>query len=336
MGVRKMIVVTGATGHIGNVLVRELLKSRESVRALVLPNDSLRPLDGFDVEIVYGDVTDIVSLKSAFTGADIVYHLAGIVTIMPGMSKALERVNVGGVRNVIDACRACGVRRLVYTSSIHAVAEPSHGIVIDESQPFDPDRVLGDYARSKARATLLLLDEVRRGGLNAVICCPTGVTGPYDYTVSNIGQLILDFASGHLKSYVSGAYDFVDVRDVANGLIAAAEKGHTGRHYIFSGAQVQVPELMQELAHRLECSAPTYRIPAVIARFAGTLASIYYRLIKRKPIFTAYSIDVLKSNSQVSSARACRELGFTSRPWKESIHDQVEWFRDEGMLHIRH
>ena len=330
-----MIVVTGATGHIGNVLIRELNTRRQIVRALVLPNDDCHPLDGLEVEIIRGDVTDLKSLESAFVGADIVFHLAGIVTIMPSMKKVLERVNVGGVCNVAKACRTSGVRRLVYTSSVHAIAEPPHGTVIDESQPFDPDGVLGDYARSKARATLVLLDEVRKGGLDAIICCPTGVIGPWDYGISNIGQLILDFASGYLKSYVRGAYDFVDVRDVANGLILAAEKGQTGRHYIFSGAQVQVPELMKELERNIGYPAPTYEIPAVIARVAGVLASVYYRLIRRRPVFTAYSIDVLSSNSQVSSARAREELGFTTRPWQDSICDHVNWFRSEGMLPTR-
>lgn len=327
-----MIVITGATGHIGNVLVRELIARGQTVRALVLPDDDCRPLLGFDTELVYGDVTDLSSLESAFAEADLVFHLAGIVTIMPSMKKVLERVNVGGMRNVVAACRTTGVRRLVYTSSIHAIAEPPHGTVIDESQPFDSDRVLGDYARSKARATLLLLDEVRKGGLDAVICCPTGVIGPWDYGISNIGQLILDFASGHLKSYVSGAYDYVDVRDVANGLILAAEKGQPGRHYIFSGAQVQVLELMKELEWNTGYPAPTYEIPSTIARAAGVLASVYYRLIRRRPVFTAYSIDVLRSNSQVTSARARAELGFTTRPWQDSIRDHVEWFRAEGML----
>jgi dihydroflavonol-4-reductase len=331
-----VLVVTGATGHIGNVLIRELLAGGAVVRALVLPDDDQRPLAGLNIETIRGDVTNSASLKSAFAGAELVFHLAGIVTIMPGMASLLERVNVGGMHNVIAACRASGVRRLVYTSSIHAVAEPPHGTVIDESQPFDPDRVLGDYARSKARATLLLLDEVRKGGLDAVICCPTGVIGPWDYGISNIGQLIFDFASGHLKSYVSGAYDFVDVRDVARGLILAADKGQLGRHYIFSGTQVQVPELMEELARDIGYPAPTYRIPAIIARTAGVLASSYYRLLRRKPVFTAYSIDVLRSNSLVSSARAREELGFTSRPWQESIRDHVEWFRTQGMLPTRH
>jgi dihydroflavonol-4-reductase len=331
-----VIVITGATGHIGNVLVRELTARGQTVRALVLPYDDCRPLAGLNAELVYGDVTDVLSLESAFAGAKLVFHLAGIVTITSSMKKVLDRVNVGGVRNVVAACHATGVHRLIYTSSIHAIAEPPHGTVIDETQPFDPDHVLGDYARSKARATLLLFDEVRKGELNAVICCPTGIIGPWDYGISNIGQLILDFASGHLKSYVRGAYDFVDVRDVANGLILAAEKGQAGRHYIFSGAQVQVSELMEELERNIGYPAPTYEIPSTIARAAGVLASVYYRIIRRRPVFTAYSIDVLRSNSLVSSARAREELRFTTRPWQDSIRDHVEWFRAEAMLPKRH
>ena len=325
-------VITGATGHIGNVLARELVAQGKKVRALVLENDGLRALSGLDIEIARGDVTNPESLNKAFEGAETVFHLAGIVTIMPHMKKVLEQVNINGTRNVADACRTTGVRRLVYTSSVHAIAEPPHGTVIDESQPFDSERVLGDYAWSKARASLLLLEEVDRGGLDAVICCPTGVIGPWDFNVSNIGQLILDYASGYLKSYVRGAYDFVDVRDVARGLMLAADKGQTSRHYILSGAQVQVKELMEELARSTGYPAPSYVIPPMIARMAGMLASAYYRLVRRQPVFTAYSIDVLKSNSVVSSARAREELGFTTRPWQDSIHGQVEWFRSEGML----
>ena len=327
-----MIVVTGATGHIGNVLVRELASRGQAVRAMVLPGDDHRPVAGVDVEIFDGDVTDLHRLESAFSGADLVFHLAGIVTIMPGMVKVLDRVNVGGMRNVIQACRNAGVRRLVYTSSVHAISEPPIGTVIDESQAFDPAAVLGDYARSKARATLLLLQAVARREIDAVVCCPTGIIGPWDFGVSSIGQLILDFSSGHLKSYVRGAYDFVDVRDVADGLIAAAEKGRSGRHYIFSGAQVRVPELMKVLAGEMGRPAPTFEIPFAVARAAGVLASVYYRLVRRKAVFTAYSIDVLRSNSQISCARAQEELDFHTRPWQDSIRDHVAWFRSQGML----
>jgi dihydroflavonol-4-reductase len=127
----------------------------------------------------------------------------------------------------------------------------------------------------------------------------------------------------------------VDVRDVANGLILAAENGNVGRHYILSGAQVQIIELMNELERNIGYPAPTFRIPSGIARAAGVLASAYYWLLRRRPVFTAYSIDVLRSNSQISSERSRKELGFTTRSWQESIHDHVEWFRTEGTLPIR-
>jgi len=180
-----------------------------------------------------------------------------------------------------------------------------------------------------------MLEEAQKPGLEIVVCCPTGVIGPYDFAISNIGQLILDFASGALNSYVSGAYDYVDVRDVARGLRLAAEKGQNGRYYILSGAQIQVPELMRELAKNTGLPAPTYRIPSWLARAAGVLASPYYRLLKKRPVFTAYSIDVLRSNSAISAARAREELGFASRPWQESIKDQVDWFREQGLLKLR-
>ena len=135
MGYRNgnVIVVTGATGHVGNVLIRELLTQGYVVRALVLPDDDYHSIKDLNTEIVRGDITKPPELEAAFSGADLVFHLAGIVTIMPGMAEVLDRVNVGGIRNVITACRATGVRRLVYTSSIHAIAEPPHGTVIDES-----------------------------------------------------------------------------------------------------------------------------------------------------------------------------------------------------------
>jgi len=132
-----VVIVTGATGHIGNVLVRELLAAGMVVHALVLPKDDKRPLAGLNLEIVYGDVTDSVSLRSASCWC--------IVTIIPGMASVLDRVNMGGMCSVIAACRASDVRRLVYTSSIHAIAEPPHGTVIDESQHFDPEP--GSYRR---------------------------------------------------------------------------------------------------------------------------------------------------------------------------------------------
>lgn len=158
-----MVVVTGATGHIGNVLVRELLSRGENVSVVIPPFEDTACLDGLQLEMVKGDVRQIDSLIQAFRGGDVVYHLAGVISILPGKNELLHQVNVVGTRNVVEACLKTDVRRLIYTSSIHAVKEPPHGTVIDETLPYGPDTVLGDYAKSKARATLEVLKGVKRG-----------------------------------------------------------------------------------------------------------------------------------------------------------------------------
>lgn len=326
-----MIVVTGATGHIGNVLVRELLARGEKIRTVIPPFEDITPLEGLEIEKVEGDVRDVNSLIQAFRGADVVYHLAGIISILPGKTELLYQVNVMGTRNVVEACLKSHVRRLIYTSSIHAVEEPPHGIVIDETLPYNPDKVLGDYAKSKAQATLEALEGVKKG-LDTVVVCPTGVIGPYDFKPSEMGQLFVDFAKGKLNTYIDGAYDFVDVRDVVIGHILAFEKGRTGESYILSGEQITVRDLLLMLEDITGVKAPSFKIPAWLARTVGKVASLYYRLTKTKPLFTAYSVDVLDSNSLISSEKAHLELGYSTRSIRESIIDAVQWFKETSRL----
>jgi dihydroflavonol-4-reductase len=324
-----MIVVTGATGHIGNVLVRQLLDKNNRVRAVVLPQEDLTPLNGLGVEIVSGDVRQPDTLERAFEGADLVYHLAGIISILPGKNKILEEVNVQGTRNVIEACRKCHVRRLIYTSSIHALKEPRQGIEICETQPFDPEAVLGDYAKSKARASLEVLKAIREG-MDAVIVCPTGVIGPYDYKGSEMGNLIRTFLRRKLPAGVNGAYDFIDVRDAAAGMISTAENGVKGEVYILSGEQITIRKLLNSLEKVSGTRAPRIMIPCRLARLAGIITTPFMIRSKKQPLFTAYSIDVLASNSAVNSNKAKTILGFAPRPIMDSLRDTVNWFREEA------
>jgi len=326
-----MVVVTGASGHIGNVLVRQLLAQGDEVRALIHHTEGASPLDGLDIEMVQGDVCNPDSLIKAFEGSDIVYHLAGVISIMPGEDKLLRQVNVNGTRNVVEACLKTGVRRLVYTSSIHAIQEPTQDISIDESCPCNPEGVPRGYGRSKANATLVVLDGVKRG-LDAVIVHPTGVTGPYDYRISQLGRLVIDCINGNLKAYVDGAYDFVDVRDVANGVILAGEKGRCGERYILSGEQVTVRRLLSMIEGISGVKAPPIKIPFWLAKLASHFTPLYHRLTGSQPLFTSYSMDVLRSNSLVSSEKARRELGYSPRPVKESIADAFNWFIDNGYI----
>lgn len=326
-----LTVVTGATGHLGNNLVRALLARGDRVRAVVLPNDDTRPIAGLPLEQVQGDVRDLGALIWAFRGADIVYHLAGIIAIAPGREALLYQVNVLGTRNVVEAALRCGVRRLVHTASIHALVEPPHGTTIDEHMPFDPERIPTEYGRSKARGALEVLAGVERG-LDAVIGCPTGIIGPYDFQPSEMGRLFLNVARRRLPAYVHGAYDFVDVRDVAQGLIAAGERGRRGESYILSGKVVTVRELMALLERATGVRAPRLGLPAGPARAVARLAMRFAALTHTRPLFTAESVDILGSNCCISHEKATRELGYAPRPIVETVADTIRWFREAGML----
>lgn len=322
-----MIVVTGATGHIGNALVRELITREERIRAVVPPFEDFSSIKNFDLEIAEGDVRDISSLVKAFNGAQHVYHLAGIVSISSGRNKLLYDVNVTGTKNVVEACIQAKIKRLVYVSSIHAFEEPPHGTPITETKKFNPSEVIGQYAKSKAAAT----NEVFRGvemGLDAVIVHPTGVIGPYEYRLSNTGQLIYDFVHKKLFAYIDGAYDFVDARDVAKGIILACEKGRKGENYILSGEQITVKQILRILEDETGIKAPNIKMPIWLAKLTSPLSELYYKLKKQQPLYTSYSITTLLSNSVTTHEKAAEELGYMARPIKDSIRDTVKWIKE--------
>jgi dihydroflavonol-4-reductase len=320
-----MILVTGATGHIGNVLVRKLLDQGEKVRVLIWRGEDATPLKGLAVEQVVGDVLDPASLETAMCGVETVYHLAGIISIMPGRNQFVWRVNVEGTRNVLEAARRACIQRLIYTSSIHAIKRAPHGVTMDESLGFDQNNPYGEYDRSKAAASL----EVQKAaaeGLNAVIVCPTGVIGPYDFRGSELGEVIRNACDAHPMFYVEGAYDFVDVRDVVDGIIAAGERGRRGESYILSGQRLSVRYMLETVREVTGKAFASIKIPFSLAEWAARYTPWYYQRTKSKPRFTPYSLEVLQSNSYISFKKALVELGYQPRPLYETIADTVRWF----------
>jgi dihydroflavonol-4-reductase len=327
-----MWLVTGATGHIGNVLVRELLARGEKVRALILPDESRAPLNGLDVEAVEGDVLDLDSVFQSLRGIRGIFHLAGVISIMPGADPIIRRVNVDGTKNLLKAAREAGIQKFVYTSSIHAIQRAEQG-VIDEALPYDASNHYGEYDRSKAEATLEV-QKAAHAGLEAVIVCPTGVIGPYDFRGSMMGSVIRSAAEQKPALYVDGAYDFVDVRDVASGLIAASEKGRRGESYILSGQRITVRYLLETVREITGRHFFQMKVPFDLAKFAAHFTPLYYRMAKSSPRFTPYSLEVLHSNSHISHAKATRELGYRPRPLTESIADAVQWFLETRHLRL--
>lgn len=326
-----MDLVTGSNGSIGNVLIRKLLKRGRSVKALIRSTSDTTSLKGLDIEKVNGNILDAGSLDKAFKGIDTVYHLAAVISIMPGNKKFIRKANFEGTKNVIEACKKNGVGRLVYTSSIHALKEPPEGTIIDEKMPFDPENNRGEYDRSKALASLAVV-QASKDGLSSVIVCPTGVLGPYDFGLSAIGQTFVDFFNKKMKITIGGAYDFVDVRDVAEGHMLAAEKGRDGQAYLLSGERVTMDEMFSMLQEATGVPAPKLKIPLGLAKLAGYCTPVYYKLAKKTPRFTNYSVCTLASNSFISHEKASRELGYDPRLIKESIEDTFKWFKEAKIL----
>ncbi len=322
-------VVTGATGHIGNVLVRNLYHHGYEITAVVLPNDDTSMIEAFST-ITYGNILDSAFLETVFLDTEIVFHLAGVVEIGSGKKKLINLINVEGTRNVLNAAIKCNVKRFVYTSSVHAIPELPKPQLQSEITEFDPDKVKGLYAKSKALATKIVLEQ-KEGPMDIIVVQPSGVIGPSDYKMSNTSQMFIDFMLGRLTAYLKGGYNFVDVRDAADGIRLAAERGRRGECYILSGSEITVKQLLDEIAK----SSGKKRIKTKLAYWfilaMSYFAEIYYKVVRQKPLFTRYSIIVLNSNYHFSNAKAVNELGYTTRDIKKTIHDTMDFIRERHL-----
>ncbi|GAB6188846.1 hypothetical protein JCM30566_05850 [Marinitoga arctica] len=236
-----MILITGATGHIGNVLTRRLYNLGEKIRIFVLPGEDLSIFKGMNLEVYYGDIRDYTAVNNACKGIEKVFHLAAIISLLPLKNKFVYSVNIGGVENIIKAVKENNVQKLLYVSSVHAFSEIEKGATIDENTPIDPNKTTGAYGKSKAIATLKVLKAIQNNEINATIVFPTGIIGPYDYKNSEITKVFRDYLNGKMKYCVDGAFDFVDVRDVVEGIIKASEKDN--EKYILSGENLSMRKI---------------------------------------------------------------------------------------------
>ncbi len=327
------VVVTGASGHVGANLVRKLLALGESVRATVYRDQTA--LQGIDVECVSADLLDVDSLAAAFANADLVYHLAGLISILEFDSDRLQQINVEGTRNVIKACRQCGVKRLVYTSSIEALMWPDGPDPIDESEPPRPENLGSAYARTKWAATQEVV-QAAGPGLETVVVHPTAVVGPFDFKPSLFGQTFIAHAHRRLPGMVPGGFDLVDVGDLVAGMVAAAQKGKSAERYILSGSFVSLAELAQSLEKSTGVRRPRLTFPFWLILLVARVTPWFYRFSKATPRFTVQSIKMLRDGRQVSSAKAGAELGYHPGPGLGGVQSAVTWFQETGKIHPVH
>jgi dihydroflavonol-4-reductase len=321
------VVVTGACGHIGANLVRALIEKGRPVRALI--HNDQRALTGLGIETVKGDICDPESLYRAFTGAEVVYHLAANISLMMNDWSLLHKVNVIGTRNVVDACIKSGVKRLVHFSSIEALAAAPDDEVINESCSLVDSKSCPPYDRSKADSEREIHRAIAQG-LDTVIINPTAIIGPYDYQPSHFGTVLLALANHKLPALVAGGFDWVDARDVAEGAINVEQSAPTGARYLLSGQYVSIRDVATIVETITGVPAPQFICPMWLARAGAPIVTTYNRITGGRPLFTEVSLTALNSKRLVSHEKATREIGYQPRPFRQTLIDTLHWFEDSG------
>ncbi len=322
-------VVTGGKGHVGFALVKELADRGERIR-LLLRSDS-KVFDNIECEKIMGDVCDSESLEKAFEGAETVYHVAGVVDISGEKDKQVWEVNVEGTKKVVAACKKCGVKNLVYVSSVDAVPVGNGNEEIVEISHFDPDLLEGTYAKSKAVATQFVLDSAD-DSLKICVVHPSTCIGPYDNNgTSSMCSVIKLFAKGLFPmTFDFGSCNFVDVRDCAKGMVAAAEKGRNGECYFLCGKVISLDDFIGVLAEACGKKHPKIVIKQKFVNDIIPFCEKVFEIAKLPPMINEYSIRKISENFNFSNAKAMAELGFEPRPLVESLRDTVKWLKKKN------
>lgn len=316
-------LVTGATGLLGNNLVRQLLAEGEQVRVLSRAAADPRPLEGLAVELYTGDVRDAESVRQACAGIDVVIHSAGIVHIGWSQAKEQQAVNVEGTRHVAAAAREAGAR-LVHVSTVNALGLGKLAAPADEETAL-PGIYDCPYVSSKRSAEDVVFAEIERG-LEAIIVNPAFMLGPWDWKPSS-GKMLLEVARFTPFAPI-GACSVCDVRDVTAGVIAAARHGVTGRRYILAGHNLSYWDAWRRFARIAGATAPFLK-PGPIARWLGGYGGdLQTRLTGREPNLNTAGVGLSEQQHCFTSRRAESELGYTIRPLDETIADTWQWFRE--------
>lgn len=324
----KTALVTGATGFLGGHLVQQLLDARWKVRALYRSTASMGVLAALDIDARQGDVTDRASLERALAGGvDVVFHAAASTASWKPHFPEQRRINVEGTRNVVEACLASGVRRLVHTSSVAVYGLTEE--VIDENTPHLGRQSWIHYARTKAEGEEVVREGIARG-LDAVICNPTHILGPGD--TRNWARLIMLVDQRKLPGAPPGSGAFVDVREAAAAEIAAGERGVRGESYLLGGEEASFLDLIQRIGRLLNRPTPRRPLPAGPMKAYAQLLDWISRLTRREPDATPESVAFVCQRMRCDIRKARAALGLQVTPLDELLADTVRWLRQQRLL----
>ncbi len=324
-------LVTGATGFIGSHIARKLVQRGENVKILLRKSSQTKNIDDIDVERVYGDVLEPDSIEEALKDCDTLYHTAGIASFRKEDYQKMEDINVQGTKNVMNAALEAGVNKVVHTSSIAAIGTDLSGGIANEDTKYELSYLGVKYLDTKRAAEEEALGMCDKG-LQVVVVNPATVIGPGDIYLSSTA-FILWFYQKKYPGYMEGTLNMVDVEDVAEGHILAAERGRVGERYILGNANFTLLELFKLLEELTGVPRPKMKIPYFMA-----LASGYFveRILGLSfPNYSTMDVDSVKLSRlrwHFDSSKAVNELGYAPGDIKESIRKTLQWFKENGYL----
>ena len=334
----RIYLVTGAAGFLGSHVCSELLERGDRVRALVLPRDPGAKFIPASVEVVEGNLCDMASLEPFFAVPEgtetYVIHCASMVTTNPDFNQKLIDVNVGGTKNIIEQCLShpeC--RKLVYVSSTGAIPELPKGTKISETRkftPINPKTQVGCYSQSKAMATQEVLDACDNRGLQACVVHPSGILGPDDHAISETTGTVIKIMNGEMRVGMGGSFNLCDVRDLAHGCVAACDRGRIGECYILGNEEVTLKEVCRMLHDASGCKLPLFYVPIRMAYLLAAQMEKKAAKTGEKPLMTNFAVYNLARNNSFDYSKAKRELGYSTRPYAETLADEAKWLVKEG------
>lgn len=321
------ILVTGATGFLGANTVRALLKRRWKVRALVRTSSDLSTLNGLDIEIVHGDMLDSSSVVSSMKGTDGVFHMAANYALWTKKPRELFDANVKGTENVMNAALEAGIPRVVYTSSVAAVARHKDGTPSAENDYATASQMPGAYERSKVEAERIVREMARAKSLPVVIVNPSAPVGAFDSKPTPLGKTIVDLLQGRVAGYLDSGMNIVDADDVAEGHILAFERGRIGERYILGNKNVTLKEFFDLVCSIGGISPPKRKIPYSVAWLAGFSSEAFARFSGKPPAVPLNGVRLARNKMYFDSSKAIRDLGFPQTPIEEAVRKSIMWFR---------
>ena len=324
-------LVTGATGFVGSAVARALLLAGWQVRALARKDSPVRNLQQLAVEIAAGDLADRPSLERALGDCEALFHVAADYRLGARDPDQLYRTNVEGTHNILDASRAAGVARIVYTSSVATIGLPADGSPGNEDTPVALADMIGHYKRSKYLAEQLV-GEAARAGTAVVIVNPSTPIGPGDIKPTPTGQMVLDAASGRMPAYVDTGLNIVHVDDVAAGHLLAFHRGRPGERYILGGEDMTLREILGDIASLVGRKPPRIRLPRAALLPVAYVAEGYARVTGHSTRITVEGVRMARKRMFFSSQKAARELGYQWRAPSRAFEDAVLWLRGQGLL----